>query len=166
MAEVEWKGAIWRAAYGDLSVKELLTILKGFGPMETLEFEKVGFSRGQISISLSSEGLKQVTLYYLEVFSDKKQGAGRATLQWLNKIFKGKLYVEDPGVIHVKNADDESLLFWIKMYREGLIEALDNERCPLHAGMSEVEIDKAEESIRAKLDRALDLSRKISSCTP
>lgn len=40
MAEIEWKGAIWKAAYGDLSVKDLLTILKGFGPMEVLEFKR------------------------------------------------------------------------------------------------------------------------------
>ncbi len=134
--------------------------------METLEFEKVGFSRGQISISLSSEGSKQITLYFLEVFTGKQQGSGRATLQWLNKIFKGKLYVEDPGVIHVKNADDESLLFWIKMYREGLIEALDNERCPLHAGMSAADIDSAEKGIRAELEKARSSDEKIPSCAP
>ncbi len=46
MAEIEWKGILWKAAYGDLSVKDLLTVLKGYGPMEILEFEKPAACRG------------------------------------------------------------------------------------------------------------------------
>lgn len=144
MAEIEWKGAVWRAAYGSHSVKELLTILKGFGPMEILEFEKPGLARGQVSISLSSDARKQITLYHLEVEGIRRSGQGRAALQWLKQIFKGDLYVEDPGVIRVKNANAQTLLFWLKMYREGLIEALESEMCALSPDMSEADLVKME----------------------
>lgn len=150
MAEIEWKGAVWRAAYGSLSVKELLTILKGFGPMEIVEFEKPELARGQISISLTPEGRKQITLYHLEVEGMRRRGQGRAALQWLKHIFKGDLYVEDPGVIRVKNANAETLLFWVKMYREGLIEALESEMCMLHPNMSEADLLRVEMALRSR----------------
>jgi len=137
LADIEWKGIVWRAAYGDLSVKELLTILKGFGPMETLEFEKPGVFRGQLSLSLTADGSKEITLYYLEVIGPKRQGMGREALKCLKKLFKGELYVEDPGVIRVKNANDESLAFWIKMFQEGHIDALDSPQLFLSHEMSE-----------------------------
>jgi hypothetical protein len=127
VAEIEWKGVIWRAAYGSLSVKELLTILKGFGPMEILEFEKPGCFRGQMSLSLSKEDVKEITLYYLEVLSGEREGQGRAALQWLKKTFKGPLFVEDPGAIQIKNSARETQLFWLKMYREGLVDAINGE---------------------------------------
>ena len=152
MAEIEWKGAVWRAAYGDLSIKELLTILKGFGPMEILEFEKPGCCRGQISLSSTKDGKKEITLYHLEVLGDKRQGLGREGLKWLRKIFKGELYVEDPGVIRVLNANAESLRFWMKMFREGIIDALDSEMCRLYAEMSEYEID----ALEVKIDSGLE----------
>lgn len=136
MTEIEWKGIVWRAAYGDLSVKELLTILKGFGPMETLEFEKPGMFRGQVSLSLTAAGNKEITLYHLEVIGAKRQGKGREALKCLKKLFKGELYVEDPGVIRVKNANDESLAFWLKMFQEGHIHALDSPQMSLSAEMS------------------------------
>jgi len=150
VAEIEWKGAKWKAAYGDLSIKELLTILKGFGPMEILEFEKPERFKGQISISLAKEGKKEITLYHLEVYGPKRGGHGREALLWLKKIFKGELYVEDPGIIRVKNANEESILFWIKMLQEGLIEALDNDMFSLHK-LSGTEIDRAEKEIREGL---------------
>lgn len=137
MADIEWKGIMWRAAYGDLSVKELLTILKGFGPMETLEFEKPGVFRGQLSLSLTADGSKEITLYHLEVIGPKRQGKGREALKCLKKLFKGELYVEDPGVIRVKNANDESMAFWIKMFQEGHIDALDSPQMCLSQEMSE-----------------------------
>ncbi|HOV86182.1 MAG TPA: hypothetical protein PLM79_07445 [Syntrophobacteraceae bacterium] len=147
MAEIEWKGATWRAAYGDLSVKELLTILKGFGPMEILEFERPGRVRGQVSLSLSAKGRKQITLYYLEVLGERRRGRGREALEWLRGIFKGELYVEDPGIIHVKNPNAESLLFWIAMYREGLIQAMESEFCILRPGMREKELTEIEKKL-------------------
>jgi hypothetical protein len=148
VAKIEWKGAVWKAAYGNLSVKELLTILKGFGPMETLEFEKPGCFSGQLSISLSSEGKKQITLYHLEVVGDKRKGHGREALQWLKGIFKGELFVEDPGLIVVKGANRQSLLFWVRMFREGWIDALDAEAIELHPHMSDQELRKVEAEIR------------------
>lgn len=150
MAEVEWKGAIWKAAFGDLSVKELLTILKGFGPMEVLEFEKPGHYRGQISVCLSPEGVKEVTVYHIEVLGEKRSGHGREALQWLKKIFKGELYVEDPGFIRVKNAKGESIFFWLKMFREGIIGSLESESCSLYSEMDEAEIDILEEKLRRR----------------
>jgi hypothetical protein len=161
VAEIEWKGAVWRAAFGNLSVKELLTILKGFGPMEIVEFEKPELARGQISISLSPDGKKQLTLYHLEVVGSLRKGQGRAALQWLKQIFKGDLYVEDPGVIRVKNANEETLLFWVKMYREGLIEALESDMCLLQPDMSEDELMRAEAAIRSKgaADNSLVMSK-------
>lgn len=161
MAEIEWKGAVWRAAFGSLSVKELLTILKGFGPMEILEFEKPELAKGQISISLSPEGKKQITLYHLEVEGVRRKGQGRATLLWLKQIFKGDLYVEDPGVIRVKNANQETLLFWVKMFREGLIEALESEMCALQPEMSEEEICRLEAGLR--MTTAPESSRAVSN---
>jgi hypothetical protein len=152
LADIEWKGIIWRAAYGDLSVKELLTILKGFGPMETLEFEKPGSFRGQISLSLSDERTKEITLYHLEVIGPKRRGKGREALTYLKKLFKGGLYVEDPGgVIRVKNANEESLPFWIKMYEEGYIDALETAGCSLPPHETDAEVKEAahEESGRA-----------------
>jgi len=142
LADIEWKGIIWRAAYGDLSVKELLTILKGFGPMETLEFEKPGSFRGQLSLSLSEDGNKEITLYHLEVVGAQRKGKGREALACLKRLFKGDLYVEDPGIIRVKNANLESLPFWIKMFQEGYIDSLDSEECSLSPKMSKAEIDK------------------------
>jgi hypothetical protein len=152
LADIEWKGIIWRAAYGDLSVKELLTILKGFGPMETLEFEKPGSFRGQISLSLSENRTKEITLYHLEVIGPRRQGKGREALSYLKKLFKGELYVEDPGgVIRVKNASEESLPFWIKMYEEGYIDALETAGCSLQRQEADGELKTAarEDSGRA-----------------
>ncbi len=153
MAEIEWKGIVWKAAYGDFSVKELLTILKGFGPMELLQFEKPGCFRGQLSLSLAADGTKEITLYYLQVYGTKRRGKGREALRCLKGLFKGDLYVEDPGVIRVKNADAESLRFWVKMFREGLIDALDCEPCQLNRDLSEPEV----EAIEAQLERGTQI---------
>jgi hypothetical protein len=137
--EVEWKGIVWKAAYDRLSIKELLTILKGFGPMEILAFEKPSCFRGELSVSLSEEKTREITVYHLEVLGPKRQGQGRAALEHLRKIFGGGLYVEDPGIIRVKNADQDSLPFWVKMYNEGLIDALDAEGCSLQSHVGDVE---------------------------
>lgn len=141
MAEIEWKGIIWKAAYNDLTVKELLTILKGFGPMEILAFEKPGCFRGELSLSLSEQGTKEITLYHVQITGAKRLGEGRRALQLLRKIFGGELYVEDPGIIRVRNVNEESLLFWAQMYREGLIDALDSDQFSLHPHMLDAELD-------------------------
>jgi hypothetical protein len=142
VAEIEWKGIIWKGAHADLSVKELLTILKGFGPMEILSFEKRGHFHGELSLSLTPEGVKEITLYYLEVPGVKRRGLGRASLRELRRIFGGELYVQDAGIIRVKNASDENFLFWLKMCREGLIDALESESYSLHRHISDAEIQK------------------------
>ncbi|SMC16933.1 hypothetical protein SAMN02746041_00197 [Desulfacinum hydrothermale DSM 13146] len=129
MAEIEWKGIIWKAAYGELSIRELLTILKGHGPMEILKFRKPGAFWGEMSVSLASDGTKEITLYHLEVEGARRRGQGREALRCLKSIFKGDVFVEDPGkIIRVANADDVSLPFWVKMYAEGVIDALESER--------------------------------------
>ena len=149
VAEIEWKGITWKAAYGDLGVKELLTILKGFGPMEILAFEKPGCFRGELSLSLSEKGTKEITLYHLQVLGTRRQGEGRRALQLLRKIFGGELYVEDPGVIRVKNVNEQSFLFWTQMYREGLIDALESEQFSIQPRMQEAELEEAVDRLTA-----------------
>ena len=105
--------------------------------METLEFEKPGVFRGQLSLSLNADGSKEITLYHLEVIGLKRQGKGREALRCLKRLFKGEVFVEDPGVIRVKNANDESMAFWIKMFQEGHIDALDSPQMSLSQEMSE-----------------------------
>ncbi len=152
MAEIEWKAIKWKAAYGDHSIRDLLTILKGFGPMEVLEFEKPDCFRGQLSVSATEGGGKGITIYYLETMGSRRTGAGRAALKYLRDIFKGEVYVEDPGgdVIKVSNPDGKSLLFWIGMFREGLIDALESETCLLEKGMCAADRDRIEREVRSR----------------
>ncbi|ROQ92118.1 hypothetical protein [Desulfosoma caldarium] len=146
MAEIEWKGIIWRAAHGDLTIKDLLTILKGHGPLEVLRFRKPGAFWGELSVSLSSRGTKEITIYHLEVEGPKRRGKGRQALLSLKRIFGGEVFVEDPGrVIRVTNADQASLPFWIKMYLEGIINALESEHVSL---TSESPREEAERLLR------------------
>lgn len=134
MAEIEWKGIIWKAAYGDLPIKDLLTILKGHGPMEVLRFRKPGAFWGELSVSLSPRGTKEITIYHLEVEGPRRRGMGRQALLCLKSIFRGEVFVEDPGrVIRVANADQVSLPFWVKMHMEGIIDALESEHVSLSA---------------------------------
>ena len=153
MAEIEWKGVLWKAAYGELSVKDLLTVLKGYGPMEILDFEKPATCRGRISLCLSEEGTRETTIHDLEVHGEKRKGQGRAALQWLRNIFKGEIYVEYPDLSADQEASEGSLLFWVKMYREGLIDVLECGMFCLYPEMGEAELGKIEKNIR-------NLSRK------
>ena len=154
MAEIEWKGAIWKAAYGDLSVKDLLTILKGFGPMEVLEFERGGTCRGQISLCQFEEGSKEITIHDLEVFGEKRQGQGREALQWLKQAFKGTAFVEYPELSAEEEVRRGSLPFWVKMFREGLIDGLECGMFCLYQEMGEFELHRCEGQIRKILDSA------------
>jgi hypothetical protein len=132
VAEIEWKGIIWKAAYGDLPIKDLLTILKGHGPMEVLRFRKPGAFWGELSVSLTPRGTKEITIYHLEVEGPRRRGMGRQALLCLKTIFRGEVFVEDPGrVIRVTNANQASLPFWIKMHLEGIIDALESESVSL-----------------------------------
>ncbi len=163
MAEIEWKGLIWRSAYGSYSYKELLTILKGFGSMEIVAFEKPWVYHGIASIELNPQGGKDLTIYYLEVLGPKKRGTGRKALQELKQIFKGSITVQDPGeILCSEYSIIESLFFWIKMFEEGLIETLESDELVLKQGMSSEEIEKAREKIRQKL-KAIKNEHQIGS---
>ena len=100
VAEIEWKGIIWKSAYGDLSIKELLTTLKGYGPMEILRFEKPGYFTGELSLNLKEDGTKEITLHNLEIAGGGGAPEGADTvLELLKKIFRAEIYVEDSTVI-------------------------------------------------------------------
>lgn len=147
MAEIEWKGAIWKAAYGDLSVKELLTILKGYGPMEIVQFEKPEGWRGHVSLCLSPDGNKEVTIYNLEVCGEKRRGGGRAALLWLRQTFKGAIYVDYPEPFVELEAVQTSLPFWLRMFREGLVNGVEYGAFHLYPEMSEQELNRIEKAI-------------------
>jgi hypothetical protein len=137
MAQVIWKDIIWSGADRDRSIKDLLTILKGYGPMEILHFEKPACYRGELSLWLDEQGVKHITLFYLEVLGDRRRGVGRGALQHLRKIFGGDVYVQDPGEIrtgreigggiHVQQPNRESALFWIQMFEERLIQSVEGD---------------------------------------
>jgi hypothetical protein len=148
VAEIEWKGILWKAAYGQLSVKDLLTVLKGYGPMEILEFEKPEACRGQMSLCLSADGTREITIHDLEVQGEKRQGLGRAAIQGLRNIFKGEIWVEYPELSAEQEVLEGSLFFWVKMYREGLIDGLECGMFCLYPEMSETELSNLEEEIK------------------
>jgi hypothetical protein len=148
VAEIEWKGAFWKAAYGELSVRDLLTILKGFGPMEILEFNKPETCQGQISLCISEAGSKEITIHNLAIRGDRRKGHGRKTLQWLKRVFKGEIYVDYPEFSSAEEASQGSLPFWIKMYREGLIDSLECDTFCLYPAMGEAELLKFENDTR------------------
>ncbi|MFP5212678.1 MAG: hypothetical protein ACLGPL_04795 [Acidobacteriota bacterium] len=153
MAQIDWKGFTWKSAYGNLSVKELLTCLKGFGPLEVLEFRKPDLCHGLLSLSLSKEGEKEVILYYLEAEGERREGRGRKALEMLKTIFKGRIHVEDPGLIPVENPDAVGMLFWVRMFRAGIIDSLEAEGYTLSPGMAESGIVEVEERIRRRSER-------------
>jgi hypothetical protein len=148
VADIEWKGATWKAAHDELTVPELLTVLKGYGPMEVLVFEKPGCCRGEISLCLTEDGAKEVTLYLLDAMGEPGRGRGKAALQWLKKIFRGPIYVEFPEAAAPNTPLYRTLLFWIRMFRKGLIDSLDCEYFSLDPKMNLSELDKIEETIR------------------
>lgn len=148
MGEVEWKGIFWKAAFGNSSVKDLLTILKGYGPMEVIQFEKPGCFRGYLSLCLNPDGTKEITLHHFEVLGERRRGRGRAALLHLKKIFKGNLYIEYPGGHLITGRVDESLLFWVRMFKEGIVAVVDSEPYYLEEGMDGAEVDRIAEEIR------------------
>ncbi len=153
MAEIEWKGVLWKAAYGELSVRDLLTVLKGYGPMEILDFDKPGACRGRVSLCLSEEDTRETTIHEFEVLGQKRKGQGREMLRWLRSIFKGQVYVEYPDLSAEQEESEGSLLFWVKMYREGLIDGLECGTFCLYPEMGEAELGQIEKTIRG-LSRA------------
>ncbi|MCE5244798.1 MAG: hypothetical protein ABFD98_07400 [Syntrophobacteraceae bacterium] len=147
MTKTEWKGICWKGAFSEFSVRELLTVLKGFGPLEVLEFEMPEYSRGQLSISLTRDKRKEVTLYHLETLGPQRQGKGRASLLMLKELFKGGIFVEDPGIL-MRSTAARSLLFWLQMFREGNVRAVEGDDLSLHCGMSAVELEAIEKRLR------------------
>jgi hypothetical protein len=144
MAQVIWKDIIWSGADRERSIKDLLTILKGYGPMEILHFEKPRSYRGELCLWLDEQGVKHLTLFHLEVLDEKHRGIGRGALQHLRKIFGGDVYVQDPGEtrsgqeipggIHVRQPNRESALFWIQMFEERLIQSVEGDLMNLDEG--------------------------------
>lgn len=154
MAQVVWKDIVWTGEDRDLGIKELLTILKGYGPMEVLHFDKSGQYRGKISLWLDEKGIKHITLYHLEVSGEKRKGVGRQALQHLQKIFGGDVHVEDPGEptppeelaggIHVRQPNPESAMFWIKMFEENLVQSVEGDLMNLDDNTSPEELEALE----------------------
>ncbi len=154
MAEIEWKGIIWKAAFGNFTYKELLTILKGYGSMEIVAFEKPQKFKGYLSIALNKEGTRDITLYYIEILGPKRHGLGREALKELRKIFQGKIFIEDPGEILTNEYTiTESLLFWIRMFEEGLIDGLESDHLKLYQGMPKNDIKKQKQFITDMINK-------------
>lgn len=147
MAIIDWKGAQWEAAHTSLSIPEILTVLKGFGPMEVLRFINPGHFRGEMSLCITDDGTREVTLYNLEVEPPQRHGMGRTALRWLRQIFKGPIFLEFPDLPASGLSVHPSLPFWFRMYREGLIDALDCENFYLDPAANDAELDMLEEQI-------------------
>lgn len=141
--EVVWRNMIWTAAGPkDLDTSTILTVLKGFGPMEILRFEKPEEFWGELSVYLDDEEGKCIVVYHLEVMGPKRSGVGRKALQYLQEIFcAGQVHVEDPGgSILVRGATHESASFWIAMFEEGLIRSLESDILKLSEETTEEEL--------------------------
>jgi hypothetical protein len=162
MTQVIWKDIVWTGEDRDLGIKELLTILKGYGPMEVIHFEKPGHYNGKISLWLDEKGVKHITLYHLEVMGEKRKGVGRQALQYLQDIFGGDVHVEDPGEptqpeemaggIHVRQPNQESAMFWIEMFRANLVQSVEGDLMTLDEDTSPEQLEalKGEFSAESK----------------
>ncbi|NLI33922.1 MAG: hypothetical protein GX422_14265 [Deltaproteobacteria bacterium] len=145
---IEWKGALWRSVRNDLSIGDLLSTMKGYGPMEIIEFVKPGHWRGRMSLGYAEKGCREVTLLELVIHGEKRQGKGRQALRWLKRTFNAELYAQDFGAGQLADGLEGSFPFWMKMFREGLLEGVEGEICSLHRGMSDREIDEMEEKVK------------------
>jgi hypothetical protein len=151
MTEVCWKDIIWTGADKELGIKEVLTVLKGYGPLEVLHFENPSKYKGKLSVWLDEQGLKHVSLFHLEVLGEKRKGLGREMIECLRKIFGGDVYVQDPGEIptakemaggiHVQEPNRESALFWIKMFEEKLIQSVEGDLMDLDENTTSEELE-------------------------
>ena len=157
MASVEWKGAKWEAYYSSLSIPELLTVLKGFGQMEVLRFEVPGRFKGELSLCLTDDGSKEITLYHLEVSDKERVGTGREALKWLREIFKGAIYLEFPDSPDPAIGFHPTMPFWFQMYREGLIDALDCENFYLGPQATSEQVGQVREHIESVMGNRLEV---------
>jgi hypothetical protein len=157
MASIEWKGAKWEAYHASLSIPELLTVLKGYGPMEVLRFEVPGRFKGEMSLCLTDDGSKEITLYHLEVLGERRHGLGREALRWLRAIFKGAIFLEFPDLPDPEIGFHPTIPFWFHMYREGLIDALDCENFYLGTQATSEQIEQVLEHIESVLGDRLEV---------
>jgi hypothetical protein len=155
MASIEWKDAKWEAYRGSLSVPELLTVLKGHGSMEVLRFEVPGRFTGQMSLCLTDDGTKEVTLYHLEVLCESRHGMGREALGWLKGIFRGPVFLEFPDSADPEIGFHPSMPFWLKMYREGLIDAIDCETFYLEPRATSDQVEEFQSRVVSALGKGL-----------
>jgi hypothetical protein len=173
MAQVIWKDITWSGADRERSIKDLLTILKGYGPMEILHFEKRGHFRGELSLWLDEQGVKHITLFHLEVLGKKRRGVGRGALKHLRKIFGGDVYVQDPGAslgsrqiqggIHVRQPNRESALFWIRMFEEGLIQSVEGDLMDLDEGTPSEKLESLRNEFSLEFGQAIPPPRPTSA---
>jgi hypothetical protein len=162
MAQVIWKDIAWTGEDRELGIKELLTILKGYGPMEVLHFEKPNHYNGKISLWLDEKGVKHITLYHLEIIGEKRKGVGRKALKHLHNIFGGDVHVEDPGEptpleaktggIHVRQPNQESAMFWIKMFAENLVQSVEGDLMNLDENISSEQLETLTKEFSAELE--------------
>jgi len=162
MAQVIWKDIAWTGEDRELGIKELLTILKGYGPMEVLHFEKPNHYNGKISLWLDEKGVKHITLYHLEIIGEKRKGVGRKALEHLHDIFGGDVHVEDPGEptpleaktggIHVRQPNQESAMFWIKMFAENLVQSVEGDLMNLDENISSEQLETIKKEFSAELE--------------
>ena len=162
MAQVIWKDIAWTGEDRELGIKELLTILKGYGPMEVLHFEKPNHYNGKISLWLDEKGVKHITLYHLEIIGEKRKGVGRKALEHLHDIFGGDVHVEDPGEptpleaktggIHVRQPNQESAMFWIKMFAENLVQSVEGDLMNLDENISSEQLETLKKEFSAELE--------------
>lgn len=141
MANIKWKGATWEAYRGNFSIPELLTVLKGYGPMEILTFEVPDRFKGQMSLYLADGGTKEITLYDLEVCCEKRHGMGREALKWLRETFRGLIFLEFPDLPDSELGFHPSMPFWFQMYREGFIDTIFCENFYLDPGATSEEVE-------------------------
>jgi len=163
MTEVCWKDIIWTGADKELGIKEVLTVLKGYGPLEMLHFENPSKYKGTLSVWLDEQGLKHVSLFHLEVLGEKRRGLGREMIECLRKIFGGDIYVQDPGEIptakemaggiHVQEPNRESALFWIKMFEENLIQSVEGDLMDLDENTTSEELESVKRKFLNESDR-------------
>ena len=157
MASIDWKGAKWEAYHGSLSIPELLTVLKGYGPMEVLRFEVQGRFKGEMSLCLTDDGSKEITLYRLEVYGEVRHGVGREALRWLRGIFKGAIFLEFSDLPDPEIGLHPTMPFWFQMYREGLIDALDCEIYYLSPQATREQVEQVQGYIESVLGIRLEV---------
>jgi hypothetical protein len=171
MAEVIWKDIIWRGADREMEIKDLLTVLKGYGSVELVSFERPSRFRGEINICLDEHGVKHITLFYLEVMGEKRRGTGRQALIDLKRIFGGNVCALHPGESNsnaeCKNGATanqttlESTMFWIRMFEEGLIQSIEDDFICLYENTTHEELVAIKKKLAASHTLSIEESVRL-----